>query len=195
MEAHVHRERKPRLHADMAQARFLVQEVVVEVKTFARFEHQMNVFGLPVPAHGVGQAVLQGAENGDQARGDTILAGDLAGQVFLAGLAAGQITEGAPGLLGGGIGGGLDAGEIGFHHGGLEEMAQGAAQRQTVKTRQNACHRAAESVKKGRRNAGDDRRSLLFHHPNFYPNARRSATLVAALPRYAFALNPNCIVA
>jgi hypothetical protein len=31
----------------------------------------------------------------------------------------------------------------------------------------------------------------LFHHPNFYPNARRSATLVAALLRYASALNPN----
>jgi hypothetical protein len=67
----------------MAQAQFLVQEVVVGVKTFARFEHQMNVFGLPVAAHGVGQTVLQGAENGDQAGGDAILAGDLAGWLRL----------------------------------------------------------------------------------------------------------------
>jgi hypothetical protein len=31
---------------------------------------------------------------------------------------------------------------------------------------------------------------LWFHHPNFYPNARRSATLVAALPRYGSAVCP-----
>ena len=44
--------------------------------------------------------------------------------------------------------------ETGFHDGGLEEMAQGAAQTQTVKTRQNTCNGVAESVKKGWRNAG-----------------------------------------
>jgi hypothetical protein len=59
-------------------------------------------------------------------------------------------------------------------------MPQGAPQTQPVKTRQNACYRIAKSVKKGRRNALDGGWSLSFHQPNFYPNARCSATLVAA---------------
>ncbi len=60
-----------------------------EVKAFAGFEHQMNVFGLTVAAHGVGETVFQRAEDGDQAGGDAVLPGDLAGEGFLAGLAAG----------------------------------------------------------------------------------------------------------
>jgi hypothetical protein len=43
---------------------------------------------------------------------------------------------------------------------------------QPIEARQNACNRIAESVKKGRRNVGHGGRSLLFHHPDFYPNAR-----------------------
>ena len=201
VEAEVHGEGKPGLHTHMAQAQFLVLEVMVEVEAFAGFEHQVNVFGLAVAAHGVGQTVFQRAENGDQTGGHAVVAGDLAGQVFFAGLAAGQIAEGSPGLLGTGVGGGFDARgqslgesaevfdedttgvEISFHDGRLEEMAERAAQAQPVKAGQNACHRIAKSVKKSRRDAGGGGRSLLVHHPNFYPNARSSATLVAAWPR------------
>jgi hypothetical protein len=110
----------------------------------------------------------------------------------------GQKAEGSPGLLGTGVGGGFAARgqslgesaevfdedatgvEISFHDGGLEEMTERAAQAQPVKTGQYACHGMTESVKKGWRNAGAGGRSLLVHHPNFYPNARGSATLVAA---------------
>jgi len=69
----------------------------------------VNVFGLAIPPHGVGQTVFQRTENGDQAGGDAIGAGDLAGEGFLADLAAGQIAERASGLFGPGVGGGFDA--------------------------------------------------------------------------------------
>src|SRR5438034_6691393 len=136
------------------------------MEALAGFEHQMDVFGLAIAAHGVGQTVFQRAEDGDQAAGYTVLAGDLAGEGFLARLAAGQITEGSARLLRRGVGGGFDARrqtlresaevfddnaagvEVGFHDGGLEEMAEGAAQAQPVETRQNACDRSTESVKK-----------------------------------------------
>jgi len=201
VEADVHGEGKPGLHAHMTQAQFLVQKVVVEVETFARLQDQVNVFGLTVAAHGVRQTVFQRAEDGDQAGGDAVLSGNPAGEIFLAGLAVGQIAEGAFGLFSGGVGSGFDARgqslgesaeifdeyaagvEIGFHDGRLEEMTQRAAQSQPVKAGQNSCDRITKSVKKGRRDAGNGGRSLLVHHPNFYPNAQCSATLVAAWPR------------
>ena len=206
VETEIHGEGKPRLYAHMTQAQFLVQEVVVEVKAFAGFEHHVNMLGLAVATHGVGEAVFQRTEDGDQAGGDAVRAGDLPGEGFLADLAAGQIAEGASGLFGTGVGRGFDAGgqtfgkslevfdedaagvEIGFHDGWLEEMAQRAAQSQSVKAGQNACNRIAKSVKKSRRDAGAGGRSLLVHYPNSYPNARCSATLVAALPRCVSAL-------
>src|SRR5512140_463474 len=138
----------------------------------------MNVFGLAVAAHRVGETVFQRAEDGDEAGGEAVLAGDLAGQGFLADLAAGQVTEGPSGLFGAGVSSGFDARgetlgkrakilnqdaagvEIGFHDGGLEEMTERASQPQAVEAAQNACHRIAESVKKSRRDAGSDGRSL-----------------------------------
>ena len=197
----------------MTQAQFLVLEVVVEVKAFAGFQNHVDVFGLAVTAHGVGEAVFQRAEDGDQAGGDAVLAGDLPGEGFFADLAAGQIAKGASGLFGTGVGSGFDARgqplgenaevfeedaagiEIGFHDRGLEEMPECATQAQSVKARQNTCNRVAKSVKKGRRNAGDGGRSLLVHHPNSYPNARCSAILVAALPRCVSALILLCLPA
>jgi hypothetical protein len=67
----------------VAQARFLVQEVMIKVQTLAGFEHQMDVFGVPVAAHGVGEAVFQRAEDGNQAGGHTAGAGDLAARSSL----------------------------------------------------------------------------------------------------------------
>ena len=87
----------------MTEAQFLMHEVVVEVRATAGFQHQVDVFSLAVAAHGVGEAVFRRAEDGDEAGGHTVLAGDLAGEVFLAELAAGQKAEGAAGLFGAGI--------------------------------------------------------------------------------------------
>jgi hypothetical protein len=134
----------------VTQAQFLVQEVMVEGQAFAGFQDPVDVFGLAVAAHGVGEAVFQRAEDGDQARGDAVRAGDLPGQGFLADLAAGQIAEGPARLLGGRVGGGFDARgqslgesaevfdedaagiELGFHDRGLEEMPERAPQAQPV---------------------------------------------------------------
>jgi hypothetical protein len=95
----------------------------------------------------------------------------------------GQIAEGAASLLGAGVGGGFDAGgqslgesaevldedaagiELGFHDGGLEEMVQRAAQAQPVQAGQNTCYGMTESVRKGRRDAGDGGRSLWVYPP------------------------------
>jgi hypothetical protein len=130
----------------------------------------------------------------------------LAGELLLADLDAGEITQRPSGLLRTGGGGGLEARgqalgeggevfdqdaagvEIGLHDRGLEEMAQRAAQTQPVEAGQNPCDRRAEAVKKSRRDAGVGGRSLRVHRPNFCRTARRSATLVAAPPRYASAL-------
>jgi hypothetical protein len=136
---------------------------------------------------------------------ETILELDRANLTMLveAGVTTQAVSDAAnaAGLLGAGVGGGFDAGgqslgesvevldedaagiELGFHDGGLEEMVQRAAQAQPVQAGQNTCYGMTESVRKGRRDAGDGGRSLWVHPPNFYRTARRSATLVAAWPR------------
>ena len=91
------------------QTQLRMHEVMIKVKTFARFQNHMDMLGLPIAAHGVRQAVLQRAEDGNQAGRDATLTGDLPGEGLLAGLAAGQITERAARFLRCGIGGGFDS--------------------------------------------------------------------------------------
>ena len=88
--------------------------------------------------------------------------GNPAGEIFLAGLAVGQKAEGSPGLLGTGVGGGFDA------------------RGQSLGERAEVFDEDATGVEISFHDGG---RSLWVHHPNFYPNARGSATLVAAWPR------------
>lgn len=115
----------------------------------------------------------------------------LAGEGFLADLAAGQVTEGATGLFGAGLGGCFDPRcqalgeraevldenatgvEIGFHDGRLEEVPQRAAQPQTIEAAQNSCNTLSKSSHKDRLDVSLDGRGWLFHELLFYPKGWR----------------------
>jgi len=198
VQAKVHGEGKPSLDADVAQAQFVVKEVVIKVETFAGFEHQMNVFGLAVAAHGVGQTVFQRAEDGDQAGGHAVLAGDLPGQRFFADLTAGQPAEGASGYFGAGVSGGFEARgqpvgesaevfdedaagvEIGFHDGGLEEMPQRARKRRRSKPDKTPVIESPNRLRKAGGTPVTVGEVCEFITQTFTQTPRCSATLVAA---------------
>ena len=151
------------------------------MEAFAGLEHQVEVPGLPVAAHRIGEAIFQRTENGDQPGGEVPFPRDLAGEIFLADLAVGEKAERTARLLGGGLRGRLDADgeclgkgadvleedpagvEVGFHDRGLIEMAQGSAQAQAVKPAQNSCDRTGKSCNKGRLGAGSGGGRWLLH--------------------------------
>ncbi len=93
----LHSQRQPGLHLDVDQAEVGVEEVIVHDGATAVVGLQA---GTPLALGDAERpAGFQGGEGTDQAGGDAIALGDLAGQVVLA-RARGQVLKGAAGLVG-----------------------------------------------------------------------------------------------
>jgi hypothetical protein len=84
IEAHLDREREPRLDAGVHEPKHRIDMVVVEVQAFAPLRHQIDALGGAVTHDPIGPARLHRAENADQALLDPIGRRDLPGDRLLA---------------------------------------------------------------------------------------------------------------
>ena len=169
------------LEAQVEQTELGVQEVEVVVETFARLQAENQFLLFPVAAHKVGEAGFNCAPDTDEAGGQAIAAGEVAGQEFLAlaaGVQKGQRTLVLSGQL---VGGGahairpaageggkvleqhVGAAQITQHQAGLIKGTQGGHETKPVKARKNARDVRGMLRYKGRRDVAGRGVDFDFH--------------------------------
>src|SRR6516225_4504756 len=72
VETDINAKRKPALHADVEQAKVLMQVVVVKMRALASLQHQFDLLGLMISAHRVTQTGFDCRKDGNQAFFDFI---------------------------------------------------------------------------------------------------------------------------
>jgi hypothetical protein len=181
---------EPGLEPQVEQAQSLVKKVEVEVHALAPLELEFQFFGFPIAPDKPGTAGFDGAQYGDQAALDPVLARDVAGQTLFVIAMALEVDHAPTAVLG--QGGGRLADALGraddqglevleeellrkqviLHDRGMVEAAQGGLHAHPIKTLQKANDFFTQLRYKGvGGTAGRDGR--MFH--NYVPCTRKAA--------------------
>jgi len=140
----------------LAKAEDRIEEVVVEGQPLTRSADKLQALDVPVSEDFVAHARFDAGEDGDKAIVDSVPSRDVAGDIFLAGLAGMQVADGTAGFFGVAAGGFLELGgqtagelaevfeqDLPFPKQALEavdegDLSEGSAENEAVEAAENA---------------------------------------------------------